>query len=212
MVGDARAGDVTEVPAEVEAAGTVDPSENVDAGYSETMNLERLVVGQLTQRADVAARRDDEVAGRVRVLVEDRERDAADVYTERLVLGQTPGGLVAEDAALVLLGALDVLEPPGRPEWLRHSTFVPRLTCICAVAGKRNTLARAMSYPLKLGAAAIAILTLGLIAILIFDRVWFQVGFGAAVVLLCVVLLGLAWMSDRKAKKVRGGIDELPPV
>ena len=69
-----------------------------------------------------------------------------------------------------------------------------------------------MSYALKLGGAAIAILFLGLIAVLIFDRVWFQVGFGAAVILLCVVLLGLAWMSDRKAKKVRAGIDELPPV
>jgi Flp pilus assembly protein TadB len=69
-----------------------------------------------------------------------------------------------------------------------------------------------MSYALKLGAAAIAILLAGVVAILIFDRIWFQVGFGAAIVVLCGVLLIFAWLTDRKAKESRAGIDELPRV
>ena len=69
-----------------------------------------------------------------------------------------------------------------------------------------------MNYALKLGAAAIAILFAGLIVILIFDKIWFQVGFGAAIVLLCGALLIFAWVTDRKAKQTRAGIDELPRV
>ena len=71
---------------------------------------------------------------------------------------------------------------------------------------------RPVSYALKLGGAAIAILVLGFIAILIFDRLWFRVGFGAALAVLCGALLLLAWNSDRKSRKTRAGVDELPRV
>lgn len=69
-----------------------------------------------------------------------------------------------------------------------------------------------MSYALKLGAAAIGILFAGLIVILIFGRIWFRVGFGAAVIIVSGVLLALAWYVDRKDKAKRAGLDELPPV
>ncbi len=68
------------------------------------------------------------------------------------------------------------------------------------------------SYGFKLAGVAIAILALGIIAILIFDAIWFRIGLGAALVLLFGGLLLFAWNSDRKDKAKRAGIDELPPV
>ena len=70
----------------------------------------------------------------------------------------------------------------------------------------------AMSYALKLAGAAIAFLVIGMIGILIFDAIWFRVGFGAALVIVCGGLLLFAWMTDRKAKASRAGLDELPRV
>jgi asparagine N-glycosylation enzyme membrane subunit Stt3 len=69
-----------------------------------------------------------------------------------------------------------------------------------------------MRYALKLAGAAIALLLLGIVGILIFDRIWFQVGLGAAIVVVCGGLLLFAWMTDRKDRADRAGIDELPPV
>jgi hypothetical protein len=69
-----------------------------------------------------------------------------------------------------------------------------------------------MSYGLKLAGAAIAILIAGLVVIVIFNRVWFRVGFGAALVVVCGALIGLAWYVDRKDKAKRAGLEELPPV
>lgn len=65
---------------------------------------------------------------------------------------------------------------------------------------------------MKLGAAAIVILLLGVVAILIFDDIWKQVGLGAALVVLCGGLLLFGWIVDRKDKAKRAGLDELPPV
>ena len=69
-----------------------------------------------------------------------------------------------------------------------------------------------MSYALKLGGAAIAILLLGLLGILIFDAIWMRVGLGAAIVVVCGGLLLFAWMTDRKDRAARAGLDELPRV
>jgi Flp pilus assembly protein TadB len=69
-----------------------------------------------------------------------------------------------------------------------------------------------VSYALKLGAAAIALLCLGVLAILIFDAIWVRVGFGAAVIIVVGGLLLWAWNVDRKDKAARAGIDELPRV
>lgn len=69
-----------------------------------------------------------------------------------------------------------------------------------------------MGYALKLAGAAIALLLLGVLAIVIFGNIWARVGIGAAIVVLCGGLLLFAWSVDRKDKAKRAGIDELPRV
>ncbi len=67
-------------------------------------------------------------------------------------------------------------------------------------------------YGFKLAGAAIAILLIGVLAILIFDAIWFRIGAGAALVIVFGGILLLAWRTDRKDKAKRAGIDELPRV
>ncbi|MGH3136447.1 MAG: hypothetical protein ACRDPV_08140 [Gaiellaceae bacterium] len=69
-----------------------------------------------------------------------------------------------------------------------------------------------MGYALKLAGAAIAVLFLGVLAIVIFGNIWARVGIGAAIVVVCGGLLLFAWNIDRKDKAGRAGIDELPRV
>ena len=84
VVGDARARDAAEVPAEVEPARAVDALEDVDGGDGQAMDLERLVVGQLGELAHVAARSDHEMPGRVWELVQEHQRGRARVHAQRL--------------------------------------------------------------------------------------------------------------------------------
>jgi hypothetical protein len=65
------------------------------------------------------------------------------------------------------------------------------------------------SYAVKLGAAAMAFLIVGVIAVLIFNALWFRIGFGTAVVLLSGVLIYFAWRSDKKAKEERAGLESI---
>lgn len=67
-------------------------------------------------------------------------------------------------------------------------------------------------YGFKLAGAAIAFLLLGVLVILIFDRIWFRIGMGMALVVVFGGLLLVAWYLDRKEKAKRAGIDELPRV
>lgn len=69
-----------------------------------------------------------------------------------------------------------------------------------------------MGYALKLALAGIGILLAGVLAIVIFDRIWFRVGLGAALVVVCGGLLLFAWSVDRKGRKAREGLDELPRI
>jgi bacteriorhodopsin len=69
-----------------------------------------------------------------------------------------------------------------------------------------------MSYALRLAAVAIAILVAGVLAILIFDAIWFRIGFGGALVIVCGSLLLFAWLVDRRDRAARAELDELPPV
>lgn len=69
-----------------------------------------------------------------------------------------------------------------------------------------------MGFYFKMAGALIGVLLLGFLAILIFDRIWYQIGLGAAIVVVCGGLLLFAWMTDRKDKAARAGLDELPPV
>ena len=68
------------------------------------------------------------------------------------------------------------------------------------------------SYGFKLAGAAILFLLIGVLGIVIFDRIWFRVGLGAALLVVFGGLLLVAWRVDRKDKAKRAGIDELPPI
>ncbi|MFO7572414.1 MAG: hypothetical protein R6W48_07430 [Gaiellaceae bacterium] len=68
------------------------------------------------------------------------------------------------------------------------------------------------SYGFKLAAAGIAVLLGGVAVILLFDSIWYQVGLGAAIVVVIGGLLLGAWVVDRKDREKRAAIDELPRV
>lgn len=68
------------------------------------------------------------------------------------------------------------------------------------------------SYGFKLAAAGIAVLLGGVAVILLFDSIWYQVGLGAAIVIVVGGLLLVAWVADRKDREKRAAIDELPRV
>lgn len=61
----------------------------------------------------------------------------------------------------------------------------------------------------KYAGAAIAVLLLGVLGIIIFDRIWYQVGLGAAIVVVCGGLLFLAWWTDRKDQATRAGLEDI---
>lgn len=61
----------------------------------------------------------------------------------------------------------------------------------------------------KYAGAAIAVLLLGVLGIIIFDRIWYQVGLGAAIVVVCGGLLFFAWWTDRKDQATRAGLEDI---
>jgi Flp pilus assembly protein TadB len=66
-----------------------------------------------------------------------------------------------------------------------------------------------VGYGLKLAAAGIAFLCLGVLVIWLFGGIWTRVGLGAALVIVFGGLVLLAWRGDRKAKKAREGLDRV---
>ncbi len=58
-------------------------------------------------------------------------------------------------------------------------------------------------YAFKIAAFAIGILIACFLAIIIFDRIWYQVGFGAACLVVFGALLLIAWLYDRREKAKR---------
>ncbi|MDQ3121485.1 MAG: hypothetical protein M3Q59_02980 [Actinomycetota bacterium] len=64
-------------------------------------------------------------------------------------------------------------------------------------------------YALKLGAVAFGLLIAGIVAVLLFNGIWFQIGFGAAFALLAGVLILIAWRVDRKSKQEREGLERI---
>lgn len=66
-----------------------------------------------------------------------------------------------------------------------------------------------MSIYLKYAGAAVGILILGVLGIVIFDRIWYQVGLGAAIVVVCGGLLLFAWFTDRKDRAARAGLEDI---
>ena len=66
-----------------------------------------------------------------------------------------------------------------------------------------------MALYFKYAAAAIGVLLLGVLGIVIFDRIWYQVGLGAAIVVVCGGLLFFAWWTDRKDRAARAGLEDI---
>ena len=86
---------------------------------------------ELAELARVPHRSDQQVAGRVRELVQQDERALAAVHDQAVLVGPVERG--AEEAALLLVGAPDVLEAPRRPQRPRH---VRRQSCPASVRRK----------------------------------------------------------------------------
>ena len=96
------------------------------------MHLERLLVSELPEPADVSAGRDHQMAGGVGVLVEEGKFAVASVHEERVGRVHRVRRLCAERAALLLVRLRDVLEPPRRPQGLRHAAFLPSTLAVAA--------------------------------------------------------------------------------
>jgi Ca2+-binding RTX toxin-like protein len=82
------------------------------------VDLDSLLVVELGEVADVSHRRDQHVARCVRKLVQQDERAVSPVHDEPILVGAVTRD--AEDAALLLLSAADVLESPRGPQGTRH--------------------------------------------------------------------------------------------
>ena len=130
VVDNPRAGDATEVPADVVALRRERVRQRAHGGRRQPVHLEGFLISQLGVLGDVPVRGDHQVAGRVRVLVQQAERLLAPVDDEALRLRCSGGP--AEDAALILVRAGDVFEPPRSPQLfmslrLRHTPRRGRL-------------------------------------------------------------------------------------
>ena len=66
-----------------------------------------------------------------------------------------------------------------------------------------------LSYGFKLVSAAIAVLLLGVLAIVFFGALWARIGLGVAIVVVVGGLLFLVWRSDRKARESRAGLERI---
>lgn len=66
-----------------------------------------------------------------------------------------------------------------------------------------------MSYGLKLALVAIGLAVGFVIAIVLFGKLWVQLGLVAAIVVICIPLLVLAWYLDRKARREREGLEDI---
>lgn len=66
-----------------------------------------------------------------------------------------------------------------------------------------------MSYAFKLAAVALALIVAFVLGIVIFEKVWYQVGLGAALLVICAPLLFFAWRSDRKTRRAREGLEDI---
>ena len=66
-----------------------------------------------------------------------------------------------------------------------------------------------MSYPVKLALVALGLLALFVVVIVVFGKLWVQLGFIAAIVVICIPLLVLAWYEDRKARRQREGLEDI---
>jgi hypothetical protein len=126
VIFDAGSGDAAQIPPEVVAVRCVLGAQRLDATRAEPVHFQRLVVREQTEVAEMTMRGNEEMSGRVRVLVQHDDGVLASMH-EQLFFG------LAEDATVELVGLLDVLETPRRPQRLRHNAernYPPRMTTV----------------------------------------------------------------------------------
>jgi len=114
VVRDTRACDAADVPAKVEALRLVDGPERVESLRAQPMDLESLGLVEIVEVRSMPVRSDEQMTGRIRELVQQHERTLAAPHDEVFLVVALGGA--AEDAALLLVGCLDVLEAPRRPQ------------------------------------------------------------------------------------------------
>jgi len=66
-----------------------------------------------------------------------------------------------------------------------------------------------MALYFKFVGALVAVLALGVLGIYLFNGIWYQVGLGAAIAIVCGALLFFAWRTDRKDKAARAGLERV---
>jgi Flp pilus assembly protein TadB len=66
-----------------------------------------------------------------------------------------------------------------------------------------------MSYAFKIAAVVIAFVVALFLGIVIFTEIWYQIGLGVALVVICAPLLFFAWRSDRKSRRAREGLEDI---
>src|SRR5688572_18566034 len=142
VVDDARARDPPEVPAGVESLWPHGLGKRGDSGGCKPVDLESLLGLELAEFALVAVGRDHQVTGCVRILVQDDERACSAVDYQPFLI--VPVACATEDAPLLLVRALDVLEAPARPELLHGP-----LTASCASGRRRARPGRAQRSPIR---------------------------------------------------------------
>src|SRR5207237_5123819 len=108
---------------EVAALGHVDGGRGVAARRREPMDFERFCAVEVAELGPVPVRRNQQVPGRIRKLVQQDECTLAPVDDELLPVVALRRA--AEHAAVLLIGTRDVLEAPRRPEAL-YSHFFQR--------------------------------------------------------------------------------------
>ena len=82
-------------------------------------------------------------------------------------------------------------------------------SAVARIVARPSRLACVTGYALKLGAVAFGLLLAGVLAVLLFNGVWFQIGFGAAFALLAGILILIAWRVDKKGKQEREGLERI---
>src|SRR4029453_14336714 len=117
--------DASEIPAQVVAVRAVGSIERVERVDREPVELDGFRVREPTEGAFVPERRAEEMAGGVGELVQDDERRLAAHDHEGRGLRNLSECLATEDAAVLLVRLLDVLESPRRPQRLGHARVLP---------------------------------------------------------------------------------------
>src|ERR1700736_3790242 len=120
MVGDAGAGGLAGVDAQVEALRRQHLPQHTNCALRQRHHIVRRRYRKVFEIGEVRVGRDHQVSVVIRIAIEDRQGQLAAGKHEKLsIVGRVGGGCLAEEAARGF-GPLDELHPPGRPQVLHR--------------------------------------------------------------------------------------------